>query len=60
MAHYEAIFAGLAPDDTDPKNWTAEKRPKHGTGDYGYPQPHFRRNPTDPPDTCDASVATLL
>ena len=29
-AHYEAILAGLAPDDTNPKNWTAENRPKHG------------------------------
>ena len=30
VAHYEAILAGLAPDDTKPKNWTAENRPKHG------------------------------
>ena len=30
-AHYEAILAGLAPDDTNPKNWTAENRPKHET-----------------------------
>ena len=30
VAHYEAILAGLAPDDTNPKNWTAENRPKHG------------------------------
>lgn len=29
VAHYEAIFAGIAPDDTNPKNWTAENRPKH-------------------------------
>ena len=29
VAHYEAILAGLAPDDTNPKNWTAGKRPKH-------------------------------
>mgnify|MGYP004614508833 FL=1 len=28
-AHYEAILAGHAPDDTNPKNWTAENRPKH-------------------------------
>ena len=28
-AHYEAILNGLAPDDTNPKNWTAENRPKH-------------------------------
>ena len=28
-AHYEAILAGLAPDDTNPKNWTAGNRPKH-------------------------------
>ena len=30
VAHYEAILAGLAPDDTNPKNWKAENRPKHG------------------------------
>ena len=29
VAHYEAILAGLAPDDTNPKNWTAESRPSH-------------------------------
>ncbi len=29
VAHYEAILAGLAPDDTNPKNWTAETRPQH-------------------------------
>lgn len=29
VAHYEAILSGLAPDDTNPKNWTAENRPKH-------------------------------
>ena len=29
VAHYEAILAGLAPDDTNPKNWTAENRPSH-------------------------------
>ena len=28
-AHYEAILAGRAPDDTNPKNWTAENRAKH-------------------------------
>ena len=28
-AHYEAILAGLAPDDTNPRNWTAANRPKH-------------------------------
>lgn len=28
-AHYEDVLAGLAPDDTNPKNWTAENRPKH-------------------------------
>ena len=32
VAHYEAILAGLAPDDTNPKNWTAEDHPKHETG----------------------------
>ena len=29
VAHYETILAGLAPDDTNPKNWTADNRPKH-------------------------------
>ena len=29
VAHYEAIIAGIAPDDTNPKNWTVEGRPKH-------------------------------
>ena len=29
VSHYEAVLAGLAPDDTNPKNWTAESRPKH-------------------------------
>ena len=29
VAHYEAILAGLAPDDTNPKNWTAQSRPRH-------------------------------
>ena len=29
VAHYEAILAGLAPDDTNPKNWTADNRPRH-------------------------------
>ena len=28
-AHYAAILAGPAPDDTNPKNWTAANRPKH-------------------------------
>lgn len=28
-AHYEAILAGLAPDDTNPRNWTVESRPRH-------------------------------
>ena len=28
-AHYEPIPAGLAPDDTNPKLWTAENRPTH-------------------------------
>ena len=28
-AHYEAVLAGLAPDDTNPRNWTAANRPKH-------------------------------
>ena len=26
---YEGILAGLAPDDTNPKKWTSENRPKH-------------------------------
>ncbi len=30
VAHYEAILAGLAPDDTNPKNWTPATRPQHG------------------------------
>ena len=29
VAHYEAILAGLTPDDTNPKNWTADNRPRH-------------------------------
>lgn len=29
VAHYQAILAGLAPDDTNPKRWTRENRPKH-------------------------------
>lgn len=29
VAHYEAILAGLVPDDTNPKNWTAANRPRH-------------------------------
>lgn len=29
VAHYQDILAGIAPDDTNPKNWTAENRPKH-------------------------------
>ena len=29
VAHYEAILAGLAPDDTNPKNWTAANCSKH-------------------------------
>lgn len=28
-AHYEVILAGIAPDDTNPRNWTAENRPRH-------------------------------
>ncbi len=31
-AHYEAVLAGLAPDDTNPKNWTPQNRPKHEGG----------------------------
>lgn len=29
VEHYEAILSGLAPDDTNPKNWTEGKRPEH-------------------------------
>ncbi len=29
-AHYESILAGLAPDDTNPRDWTPENRPEHG------------------------------
>ena len=29
VAHYDPIVRGVAPDDTNPKNWTAESRPKH-------------------------------
>ena len=28
-AHYEAILTGLSPDDTNPRNWTVESRPRH-------------------------------
>ena len=31
VAHYEAVLAGNVQDDTNPKNWTAETRPTHGT-----------------------------
>lgn len=33
VAHYEAVLAGDAPDDTNPKNRTAETRPTHETGE---------------------------
>ena len=29
VVHYEAILSGLEPDDTNPRNWTKENRPKH-------------------------------
>lgn len=29
VAHYETILAGLAPDDTNPREWTPENRPQH-------------------------------
>ena len=29
VAHYEAILAGLAPDDTNPGKWTEGNRPRH-------------------------------
>jgi len=28
VAHYEKILAGLAPDDTNPGNWTSDTRPQ--------------------------------
>lgn len=28
VAHYEAVLAGLIPDDTSPNNWTIDHRPK--------------------------------
>ena len=31
VAHYEAILAGLAPDDTNPNHWTIDRRPKKHT-----------------------------
>ena len=30
VAHYEAVLAGLEPDDTNPRHWTSENRPQHG------------------------------
>ena len=32
-AHYEAILAGMTPDDTNPKNWTPDNRPRHKAGE---------------------------
>ena len=29
MAHYEDVLAGRTVDDTNPKNWTAQNRPRH-------------------------------
>lgn len=29
VEHYKNILAGLTPDDTNPKNWSTENRPKH-------------------------------
>lgn len=29
VKHYEDILKGIAPDDTNPKNWTEENRPDH-------------------------------
>ena len=29
VKYYEDILAGAAPDDTNPRNWTAENRPQH-------------------------------
>lgn len=29
VAHYEQVLAGLAPDDTNPRTWTNESRPRH-------------------------------
>lgn len=28
VAHYEKILAGTVPDDTNPKNWTPDTRPR--------------------------------
>ncbi len=29
VAHYQEILAGNAPDDTNPRHWTATTRPRH-------------------------------
>ena len=29
VAHYEAILAGAAPDDSNPRDWTPDTRPTH-------------------------------
>ena len=29
VAHYEAILAGAAPDDSNPRDWTPDARPTH-------------------------------
>lgn len=29
VAHYKNILSGIDSDDTSPKNWTSENRPKH-------------------------------
>ena len=29
VAHYEEVLAGTTPDDTNPRNWTAQNRPRH-------------------------------
>lgn len=28
VSHYEKILSGIIPDDTNPENWTTDKRPK--------------------------------
>ncbi len=34
VAHYEAILAGLTPDDTNPKRWTSKDRPRHAANRF--------------------------
>lgn len=34
VAHYEAILAGLTPDDTNPKRWTSKDRSRHAANRF--------------------------